>query len=1132
MSSATIADPEPVTTRLRCWAWRLLLVVGGLIVLVWAAPIIAGYTPLVSWACDKASAALGARVTVGNVSLGWFSPIVLTNVVVHDADDHALVQIPRIDGNRSLLSLLLDHDSLGTFQVKKPTIDITFAGNQSNLEKLLAKSLGAAAEPKHTTASGAATPPQVRFEVVDAAVNIHDADTQRNWPIRALSFSVACFNDGNKTVQVNAAGELSDGIEGGSFKAEIAVQDATEANPKATIKARFTSLPVSLADVLLRRYQANMQLGGSLQGNCTISAALNDGRPSVEFSGEVIGTSLTLATPLLADPLFIERARIPCGLRLDDRTLTVHDATLDCDFGKVTVHGSLDLAGAWLAALDRPDFDLALDINLAKLAERLPRTLHLRRDLRLLSGRLNARCTSVRKDSDIVWQGNLRVAEIRGIRGQQTIDWAEPIALDVQVRNLTHGTPLVDRLECSARFLQIEGSSSADQFTLTAQADLKELAEPLGQFIDLDGVKLAGRAGGALQVRRLDRETYLLHGDAQLKQMNLTWLTKQPWQEELVTATCDARGHLDADGKQRVDAADFELKLGSDLVALTLAEPIADLGAGMPGSLSLRVEGDLARWQKRAASWTTLLDDWRLGGQASVQMQVRSSLQAIDCSSLQVKAANFRCVGSSLSIQEPSMNVQTALRWDAQTGNIALTRASVSCPTIEIQADALALDPATMALRGSADFVASIERLRQWTQEPNAKPGEPMTGTVVGRVDLQATEKRLSADFDVALKKFVYGPAAKPTWQEAEVKCVGAGSYDRAADTMHLDRLHLTSAIFNADAAGTIAQFSAAQRIDVTGTLTYDLARMEPQLRPLLGKDVKIVGKDARSFKLVGPLYPQSSDSAVATMHFTELKGEASASWKSLHALGCDVGPAEAHAIVQQGWLQLYPIETTLNGGKLRVQPNVRLDPEPTEMVLLAGPVIEKAKITPELCSGALGYAMPLLANVAQAEGSLSLSLEGGRVALSAPATSEIKGTIVLHSATVGANPTLRELANVLKISMTTGLVKECKVPFQMIQGKVHHSNLELVFPELTLKSSGAVGLDGSLALVVETPIPPRLAAAAKLTPAQARQTIRIPIGGTLEQPRVDGRALESLTSVLGRSVLENEFNKLLQPKR
>ena len=266
-------------------------------------------------------------------------------------------------------------------------------------------------------------------------------------------------------------------------------------------------------------------------------------------------------------------------------------------------------------------------------------------------------------------------------------------------------------------------------------------------------------------------------------------------------------------------------------------------------------------------------------------------------------------------------------------------------------------------------------------------------------------------------------------------------------------------------------------------------------------------------------------------MSLRELTGDAALHWKSLRALGCDIGPADVKAVVQQGWLQFYPIETTLNGGKLRLQPNLKLEPQPMEMILLAGPVIEKAKLTPQMCAGALGYAMPILANVADAEGMISLTLEGGRVPLATPTLGEVKGVIVLHHAKAEPNAIGRELSNLLKIAPPSSVVKECRVPFHMVGGKVHHSDLEIAFGDLTLKSSGAVGLDGSLAIVVETPIPPALAAAAKLTPAQAKQIIRIPIGGTVDHPRVDSRALEAVTSVLGRSILENQLNKLLQPK-
>ena len=123
-------------------------------------------------------------------------------------------------------------------------------------------------------------------------------------------------------------------------------------------------------------------------------------------------------------------------------------------------------------------------------------------------------------------------------------------------------------------------------------------------------------------------------------------------------------------------------------------------------------------------------------------------------------------------------------------------------------------------------------------------------------------------------------------------------------------------------------------------------------------------------------------------------------------------------------------------------------------------------------------------------------------------------------------------MSTLLKVTPSANLAKESKVPFHMIGGKVNYRDLELVFPDFTVKTSGAVGLDGTLAIVAETPVPPAIAAAARLTPAQAKQTIRIPIGGTLEQPRLERPALESLGAIVGPLALENQLNRLLQPKR
>ena len=71
-------------------------------------------------------------------------------------------------------------------------------------------------------------------------------------------------------------------------------------------------------------------------------------------------------------------------------------------------------------------------------------------------------------------------------------------------------------------------------------------------------------------------------------------------------------------------------------------------------------------------------------------------------------------------------------------------------------------------------------------------------------------------------------------------------------------------------------------------------------------------------------------------------------------------------------------------------------------------------------------------------------------------------------------------------------------VAFQLIDGRVYHQNLELVFPKATIRTSGSVGLDGTLSLVAEMPVPKHWFGTGRAAAALGQQTIRIPIGGTL----------------------------------
>src|SRR5205823_1623760 len=115
--------------------------------------------------------------------------------------------------------------------------------------------------------------------------------------------------------------------------------------------------------------------------------------------------------------------------------------------------------------------------------------------------------------------------------------------------------------------------------------------------------------------------------------------------------------------------------------------------------------------------------------------------------------------------------------------------------------------------------------------------------------------------------------------------------------------------------------------------------------------------------------------SALAAMN-----GEAALGWDSIKTYGFDVGAGELKGKMTRGVVSVSPISATFGGGKVTVAPTLKLDTAPGEVTLAKGVIVERAKLTPGATAGALGYALPAIANAAQAEGEISAGIDDNRI--------------------------------------------------------------------------------------------------------------------------------------------------------
>ncbi len=468
-------------------------------------------------------------------------------------------------------------------------------------------------------------------------------------------------------------------------------------------------------------------------------------------------------------------------------------------------------------------------------------------------------------------------------------------------------------------------------------------------------------------------------------------------------------------------------------------------------------------------------------------------------------------------MEEPTLDFTTSGRWLAAREALELQQTRLCCPTVTVQAPAVSLttDPAgALQITASAAVQGDVARLHRCVFASTANTPDSLGGAFAGRIDLRPDEGRQVVQLDANVLNLAFGAPAAPAWREPRVHLAAHVVYDFLKDSVQIVQLHLESPTLGCDAAGQVAALRGDMELSLEGKLSCDLEKLEPQLRPYLGPGVKLSGRDVRPFRIAGALAPPDL--------LGHLRGEAGLAWQSLQAMGCQVGPADLHGRLADGWFRVSPIDTTLNQGRLHLEPSLRLDPVPLEVQLTKGRVVEHARLTPAACASALGFALPVIANVAQAEGELSLDLDAGRLPLTEPTRAEMAGRITIHSAQVSPGPLVQELSVLLKGPATLTLARDNVVPIVMKNGRVYHSNLELHFPELTVRTAGSVGLDGSLALVAEMPVPPKWLGSGRLASAVAGQTIRLPIGGTLSSPKLDQQALRAAAAQFARETTEN----------
>jgi len=189
-------------------------------------------------------------------------------------------------------------------------------------------------------------------------------------------------------------------------------------------------------------------------------------------------------------------------------------------------------------------------------------------------------------------------------------------------------------------------------------------------------------------------------------------------------------------------------------------------------------------------------------------------------------------------------------------------------------------------------------------------------------------------------------------------------------------------------------------------------------------------------------------------------------------------------------------------------------------LVLDPAKLFDHRQLTPEMCDRGLQLFAPVLADAARVEGEVSLQVDRFELPLDLPPgaplleQADLSGQLHLHQVTTGVkNPLIKEItelvARVLRVQVPqqVRIADDAVVRFALVDGRIFHEGLAFGLPEvssdLVIRTSGTVGLDETLDLAVEIPLPLNLLTDGPIARRLSERPLTLNVTGTLTEPKV-----------------------------
>lgn len=1192
MARREYTEEQPVKRRRRGLPWGKLflffLVV--LVALAWFAPNIVVRTPLRDTLLGMALKDFPGTVTVGTVSAGWLSPVVMEEATAFDATGKDVLTVGAVRTQKNLFSLLLDTQDIGTVRVERPVVKLILRPDGTNLEDLLAPWLNQ---------EGPSRPLGCGIEVTEGVIEATAADGKPLWRLEQIESSftkprdpAAAWLAKVKTAVTGSPGNLAVDL---NWQRPVAAAEnaATASLGKGTLTVQAQQFPLDLLSMATRRAGLDVQLAGLLTTNTKLD--FSDESQTVEIANAQ-GQNLFVAAPMWLGTDQIQLASLQASGQLvrgpaewNFRQVVIQSDCLAAEAsgaGPRVASGSL---GSELTSAFRGgNWEVRGTADLARVAAMLPATLRLREGTRISSGNLTFGFTSKAQADGNAWNAELNAAQLAAIHAGTAYEWKKPVSLKAAVRENASGM-VVDELVCDSTFLQVNGRGTLAEGQMSLQGDLSQFVNEVGRFVELGQLRAAGQFQGNFEWRNQGPQLSL-SGQGSTKNFELTAFADQPWKETQLDMTLKGTALLDNGRVAQVDAGTLTVVAAGDKLDAQLLQGVANPSADAVWPCRVHMTGNLARWLARMRMFVTL-DPWRLdANEVDLQGDLELSRQRLAFTKTTGSAKNFVFSGSGLLIQEPVLQLSGDGAYDVAKRELTASTLTIQSSTLAAKGQNCRLLYAAdqFAMDGSLQYRANLERLLRWMATTStAPPAYRVQGEATGTAEFGFADGATNAKVTAGIDQFSYSTPAfaaasngltitpvnqrsewSEQWKEPRLELTVEGTLDATGQQATLRKLEIAGESLSVGAAGTVREPLGRCDLELAGQYAYDLERLAARVRGMIGPQTQLAGVGQRPFTFRGPLFPTSTNSTnvrtasakpaadTGPSSLAEMLVDTSIGWDKLVVQGFEIGKGEVSTKLESGKLQISPISLPVSEGKISLAPTVDVSRTPYMATIEPGVVVDQVRISPQMCRSWLKYLAPLAADATAAEGHFSVEIKDAQFPVSDPTGGNIEGTFTVHQAQIGPGPLSQEIISLVQAiraamnKQPLGAVTqpstsqwldmpEQKLNVQLADHRVYHRDMQVLVKDVSVKTSGWVSLDQQIGLVAEVPVKDEWVANDRYLASLRGQTIKLPIGGSLSRPIVDRTALRELTKQTvinaGSGLLQQELNRglnrLFQPK-